>query len=168
MNEQQGEKEGLHIFVNRRKFGEAEGVRREMTGAQIAALVGMPADNTEVRIDSGTEKGKKIGIKEAVHIHDGEHFLCEPHGEKGLHIFVNRRKFEEGDGVRREMTGAQIAALVGVPADNAVVRIDSGPDKGKQVDIKEVVHIHDREHFLVTRQVVEGGHEPRTNRSRTR
>ena len=42
-----------------------------------------------------------------------------------LHIFVNRKKFEEGDGVRAEMTGEQIAALVGVPADNAVVREES-------------------------------------------
>src|SRR3984893_9784423 len=43
-----------------------------------------------------------------------------------LGIFVNRRKFEEGDGVKPEMTGAQIAALVDVPADNAVVRLESG------------------------------------------
>ena len=42
-----------------------------------------------------------------------------------LHIFVNRRRFEEGDGVKHEMTGAQIAALVGVPADTAVVREES-------------------------------------------
>ena len=31
------------------------------------------------------------------------------------YIFVNRRKFEEGDGVQPEMTGEQIAALIGVP-----------------------------------------------------
>jgi hypothetical protein len=75
-----------------------------------------------------------------------------------LHIFVNRRKFEEGDGVREEMTGAQIAALVGVPADNAVVRLDSGPDK-REIETNEVVHIKNGQHFLVTRKVVEGGHE---------
>lgn len=90
--------------------------------------------------------------------------MSEQKNEKeGLHIFVNRRKFEEGDGVRPEMTGGQIAALVNVPADNAVVRIDSGPDKGKQVGINEVIHIKNGEHFLVTRQVVEGGNEPRSN-----
>lgn len=82
--------------------------------------------------------------------------------EDGLHIFVNRRKFEEGDGVRREMTGAQIAALVGVPADNAVVRLDSGPDK-REIGIQEAVTIKNGEHFLVTRKVVEGGHEPGAN-----
>ena len=46
-------------------------------------------------------------------------------GTPHLHIFVNRRKFEEGDGVTPEMTGAQIAALVEVPADNAVINVDT-------------------------------------------
>jgi Multiubiquitin len=73
-----------------------------------------------------------------------------------LHIFVNRRKFEEGDGVKREMTGAQIAALVGVPADVAVVREES-PEK-REIPVGETVHIKDGEHFLVTRRTVEGGH----------
>lgn len=82
--------------------------------------------------------------------------------EGHLHIFVNRRRFEEGDGVRPEMTGAQIAALVGVPADNAVVRIDSGPDK-REIGVSEVVHVKNGEHFLVTRKTVEGGNESRAN-----
>jgi hypothetical protein len=73
-----------------------------------------------------------------------------------LHIFVNRRKFEEGDGVRPEMTGAEIAALVGVPADNAVIREES-PQK-REIGIQEKVHIKNGEHFLVTRKIVEGGH----------
>jgi hypothetical protein len=79
-----------------------------------------------------------------------------------LHIFVNRRKFETGDGVRERMTGAQIAALVEVPADNAVVRLDSGPDK-REIGISETIDIKNGEHFLVTRRVVEGGHEPRAH-----
>ena len=78
-----------------------------------------------------------------------------------LHIFVNRRKFEEGDGVRREMTGAQIAGLVGVPADIAVVREES-PEK-REIPVAETVHIKNGEHFLVTRKIVEGGHDSRAN-----
>ena len=78
------------------------------------------------------------------------------HDHKSIHIFVNRKKFEEGDGVRREMTGKEIAALVGVPADNAVVREES-PEK-REIGIDEVVHIKNGEHFLVTRKIVEGGH----------
>jgi hypothetical protein len=82
-----------------------------------------------------------------------------PKDQQRLHIFVNRRKFEEGDGVRPEMTGAQIAALVDVPADNAVVRLDSGPDK-REIGANETVQIHNGQQFLVTRKIVEGGHEP--------
>jgi Multiubiquitin len=81
-------------------------------------------------------------------------------GEKsGLHIFVNRRKFEEGDGVTPRMTGAQIAALVGVPPENAVVRFDTGPDKGGEIGIGQTVDVKNGDHFLVTRVVVEGGYE---------
>jgi hypothetical protein len=88
--------------------------------------------------------------------------MSETKEMSGLHIFVNRRKFEVGDGVREQMTGAQIAALVGVPADNAVVRFDSGHNK-REIGIDEVVHVKNGEHFLVTRKTVEGGHEPGTN-----
>jgi len=85
------------------------------------------------------------------HKHEEHH---EP--KEHLHIFVNRRKFEEGDGVRQEMTGAEIAALVGVPADNAVIREES-PEK-REIGVNERVHIKNGEHFLVTRKIVEGGH----------
>ena len=75
-----------------------------------------------------------------------------------LHIFVNRRKFGEGDGVRREMSGAQIAALVGVPAENAVVRLET--EHGLQeVSVTVTIQIKNGMQFLVTRKVVEGGHE---------
>jgi hypothetical protein len=76
--------------------------------------------------------------------------------EHQLHIFVNRRKFERGDGVTERMTGAQIAALVDVPADNAVVRLEGGPTP-REIGINEVVEIKNGQHFLVTRRVVEGG-----------
>jgi Multiubiquitin len=85
--------------------------------------------------------------------------MSEEMEKHSLHVFVNRRKFEAGDGVRERMTGAEIAALVGVPADNAVVRFDSGHDK-REIGINEVVHVKNGEHFLVTRKHVEGGHEP--------
>jgi multiubiquitin len=79
-----------------------------------------------------------------------------------LHIFVNRRKFERGDGVKEQMTGAEIAALVDVPPDNAVVRLDSGPNK-REIAVTETVEIKNGMHFLVTRKVVEGGHESRAH-----
>ena len=155
--ETQERKEHLHIFVDGRKFEEGDGVRPEMTGGQIAALVGVPADNAVIREESPEKR--EIGVNEVVHIKNGEHFLVTR--KEHLHIFVNRRKFEEGDGVRPEMTGGQIAALVGVPADNAVIREES-PEK-REIGVNEVVHIKNGEHFLVTRKIVEGGYVGRTN-----
>ena len=79
---------------------------------------------------------------------------------KHLEIYVNRRKFQEGDGVQPEMTGEQIAALVGVPADNAVVRLET-QDKPVEIPINKKIEIKQDMHFLVTRKTVEGGNELR-------
>src|SRR5688572_20291890 len=75
-----------------------------------------------------------------------------------IHVFVNRRKFEESDGVLPEMTGRQIADLVGVPADVAVIRRGNNAN-APEVGIDEVLKLKNAEHFLVTRKVVEGGYE---------
>jgi hypothetical protein len=77
----------------------------------------------------------------------------------GLHIFVNRRKFEIGDGVKETMTGGEIAGLVDVPVDNAVVRLESGSEK-REIPVGETVQIKNGQQFLVTRKVVEGGYVP--------
>jgi hypothetical protein len=84
---------------------------------------------------------------------------AEEKDKEHLQIFVNRRKFEEGDGVRPEMTGAQIAALVDVPADNAVIRLESGGEP-REIPVTETIHIKNGMQFLVTRKIVEGGNEP--------
>jgi hypothetical protein len=73
-----------------------------------------------------------------------------------LNIFVNRRRFGVADGVRPRMTGAQIASLVHVPPQNAVVRRETPPHAG-EIGVDQEIDIHDGEHFLVTRRVVEGG-----------
>lgn len=79
-------------------------------------------------------------------------------GALTLHIFVNRRKFGESDGVKAIMTRAEVAALVGVPASVAVVR--RGNDAGAPIiATDDPFEIHQAEHFLVTREVVEGGFE---------
>jgi hypothetical protein len=77
--------------------------------------------------------------------------------EHQLHIFVNRRKFERGDGVKEHMTGAEIAALIGIPRDNAVVRKEDGQER-IDIGLDQVIEVKNGEHFLVTRKTVEGGH----------
>ena len=75
---------------------------------------------------------------------------------KDLTIYVNRRKFDEGDGVKPRMTGGDIALLVDVPPGNAVVRLDRDGEK-REIGEKEEVEIKHDDHFLVTRRDVEGG-----------
>ncbi|MBA3670461.1 MAG: multiubiquitin domain-containing protein [Gemmatimonadaceae bacterium] len=77
-------------------------------------------------------------------------------GHATIHIFVNRRKFGVDEGVKEVMTGAEIAGLVGVPAANAVIRVDTGPDK-REIAATEQVALKQGDHFLVTRHTVEGG-----------
>lgn len=73
-----------------------------------------------------------------------------------FHIFVNRRRFGPEDGVKREMTGTEIAALVKVPPEIAVVRREKPPLEG-EIGMDHSIKIEGGEHFLVTRRVVEGG-----------
>lgn len=74
-----------------------------------------------------------------------------------LFIFVNRQRKTRHDGVKRKMTGAEIAALVSVPSDNAVVKRDD--DSHTEIGIGETVTICEGQHFFVTRDKVTGGHE---------
>lgn len=76
-----------------------------------------------------------------------------------LYIIVNRRRFEEGDGVKHIMTGDEIAKLVGVQPDNAVVRQET-PDGPRPLAPDKEVEIKGGESFIVTRKTVEGGYEP--------
>lgn len=76
---------------------------------------------------------------------------------KHLHIFVNRRKFDESHGVQPVMTGRQIAALVEVPADVAVVRRETGASR-EEIGVEQAIPVKNGDHFLATRKTVEGGH----------
>jgi len=80
------------------------------------------------------------------------------HEHLHLHIFVNRRRFEVGDGVKPVMKGAEIAALIDIAPENAVVRRSSGPHDNEEIAIDQSIKIKNGDHFLVTRRVVEGGH----------
>jgi hypothetical protein len=80
----------------------------------------------------------------------------QPSKDENLHIFVNRRKFGTEQGVTQMMTGRAIATLIDVPPDNAVVRLDSGPEK-RAIGLEEGVQLKNGMQFLVTRRTVEGG-----------
>ena len=79
------------------------------------------------------------------------------HHHEHLFIFVNRRKFTKAEGVKHTMTGAEIAALVTVPADKAVIKREH-EGHATEIGVGEAVTLCDGEQFLVTRKTVEGGH----------
>jgi len=75
----------------------------------------------------------------------------------GLEITVNRRRFDHSDGVGLEMTAAQIAALVGIPAQNAVVERETAKNELELLEHTTAMKIAGGMHFLVTRHFVMGG-----------
>jgi hypothetical protein len=81
-----------------------------------------------------------------------------------LHIFVNRRKFGPEHGVTPLMTGAEIAALIGLAPENAVVRREHGGQQ-EEVPLTTPITIDQADHFVVTRRTVEGGHAARSHRA---
>jgi E2/UBC family protein E len=72
-----------------------------------------------------------------------------------LLIFVNNKKFDEG--ISATMTVDAIARLVGLTAETAVVREQTGEKAGPP--LTGSVEIHQGEHFVVTRKHVEGGYD---------
>ena len=83
--------------------------------------------------------------------HENEHKKHE------LVIFVNRKRKTEADGVKPVMTVNEIAELVGLTAETANVQEERDGKAGPP--LSGTVHIHNDEHFLVTRKKVEGGHD---------
>ena len=79
----------------------------------------------------------------------------EAHNEP-LFIFVNRRQFNEEDGVKAVMKGKEIAALVKVPIEKAVIKRVHGSEQ-IEIGTEEEVEIEKAQHFFVTRDKVDGG-----------
>ena len=73
-----------------------------------------------------------------------------------LHIFVNGVKYDDAR-VKPKMTGAEIAALAEVAADQAIVRYETGPHQGDEIPVDKTIEIHQADHFTVTRKEVQGG-----------
>jgi hypothetical protein len=66
------------MFVNNQPFKTGE---RELTGAQIEALAGVPADYELFEVQGN--KTVPIGSEQEVHIHDEMHFRAIPSGKFG-------------------------------------------------------------------------------------
>ncbi|MDB6026423.1 MAG: hypothetical protein JWM68_2646 [Verrucomicrobiales bacterium] len=73
---------GLSIIVNKQTFTEADGVKPEMTGREIARLVSQDPDHTEVSQVKGKDR-IKVGLNENVKIYNCEEFCVIRTNVKG-------------------------------------------------------------------------------------
>lgn len=126
----------LHIFVNRRKFEEGDGVRSEMTGGQIAAFVNVPAENAIVRVDSVPPRGE-VGV------------VVETGSDQGEVDVVVVTDADHGE--------VDIVVETGSGEDEVDVVFETIPAPGDEVGTDELITIVNGMHFLVTRRIVEGG-----------
>lgn len=77
-----------------------------------------------------------------------------PEKEK-LHIFINKIKFDESEGVKPTMLGGELADLVSVPRDNAKI---TRKNDNKEISVNDTVDIKMAEQFEIVRNVVPAGH----------
>jgi hypothetical protein len=82
--------------------------------------------------------------------------MSQSEAQVKLHIFVNRKKFD--DGITPTMTVDAIARLVGLTAETATVRREIDGKAGDP--LQGTVEIHQADHFVVTRNQVQGGFDP--------
>ena len=126
----------LHIFVNRRRFEEGDGVRSEMTGRQIAALVNVPAENAIVRVESVPSRGE-VGV------------VVETGTDQGEVDVVVETGTDQGE--------VDVVVETGPDQGEVDVVVETGPNQGEEVGLDTVITIVSGMHFLVTRRIVEGG-----------
>lgn len=125
----------------------------EQTGKSIRELFGLKCDVDLFR-DLESPNDRKVEPDEAVDLDEGNVFVTR--GACGLRITVNNQVFREADGVRKEMTGDQIAKLVFPNAPNPVVkRIAPGPTE--EIPLNKTIPIKDCDEFRVIRRDIVAG-----------
>jgi hypothetical protein len=131
-------------------------VRSAQTGQTVRELFGLPLNATLIRDDEG-KNDQPISLKEAVEFEAGPVFYSRTVVAE-LSITVNSRTFTEHEGVKRIMTGEQIAALV-YPQNPRETRIwEVSPEK-REIDLDKKIEIKGFEVFDVVRKKVDGGYE---------
>jgi hypothetical protein len=128
----------------------------DQTGVSIRGLFELPEDVALFR-DLHARDDQPIEAGDAVKFEQGPVFYTRKRA--GLTIIVNKKRFGAAAGVKPEMTGAEIAALVSTnPGETKVFqRTASGR---VEISLNATVKIHDCDEFDVIRKKVEGGFEP--------
>lgn len=128
-------------------------VRSEQTGKSIRELFGLKCEVDLFR-DLESPNDRKVEPDEAVDLDEGNVFYTR--GAGGLKITVNNQVFREGDGVRKEMTGAEIAKLVFPNVQNPVVK-KIAPGEKEEIPLNKTIPIQDCDEFRVIRPDVIAG-----------
>jgi hypothetical protein len=141
----------LALFVNDRP---EVTIRSAQTGLTVRELFNLPLNSRLVRDHEGGND-EPIALETTVLFDDGPVFYTR-HVEALLSITVNARLFTEADGVRKTMTGREIATLVYPEAPNET-RIWLVSGGNREIGLDERIEIQGCEVFDVVRKKVDGG-----------
>lgn len=130
--------------------------RREQTGKLVLQLFGL-ALNLQLFRDYERPNDEPIGLEAQALYDDGPVFVTRQR-DGGLKITVNSRVFTEDDGVKPEMSGGEIAALVySENPQETCVWLTTG--EKRRIEFAERIQITSCLTFEVVRKGVTGGHE---------
>ncbi|HXN20816.1 MAG TPA: peptide chain release factor-like protein [Candidatus Binatus sp.] len=135
--------EDFHLFVNGRVFHAEHGARELMTGAQIADLVGVPANRAVIRLDPKIDP-KDLRVDT----------FCPPAfgNQPGTPGYIGVRVTHIPSGLiasyqdEKSQTKNRAAAMHTLRTQ----LYESGRAKQREIGANEVVNIESGDHFLVT------------------
>lgn len=130
--------------------------RAEQTGKSLRDLFGLATNSSLVR-DYESPHDMPIEIASHIVFREGPVFHTRT-TESKLRITVNARLFSESDGVKSEMLGQNVAALV-YPENPKATRVYLVSDGNQEIPLNSTVRIHGCEVFDVVRCNVDGGYE---------
>jgi hypothetical protein len=128
-----------------------------LKAADIVELFGLPAATELVR-DYESPNDQAIPADSLVHFREGPVFIARA-AAGGLTIVVNKKLFTSADGVKPNMSGREIAALVTKhPEETEVTKLVGG--QPQKIALDQTVCITNGDEFEVIRRNVKGGFEP--------
>lgn len=127
------------------------------TGKSIRELFSL-TDQVNLLRDVESPHDEPVGLTDPVPFGRGPVFITRRQHTQ-FKIIVNSKPFTEADGVKRRMTGRQIAGLVSDNPDSTeVFLLEKG--KSKPVPLAMEIQVKDCDEFRVIRNNVCGGFEP--------
>jgi protein subunit release factor A len=135
--------DNFHLFVNGRAFHGEHGAQELMTGAQIANLIGVPANRAVVRLDAKID-GKDLRIDT----------FCPPEVRKrsgsATYTGVRVTHIPSGLVVSLQDEKSQIKNRAAAIKSLREQLYKSGYAKRREIGVNEMIHVESGDHFFVT------------------